>query len=183
VNLNNLARMLWHVYGTRAEAGGQAGTIALGWSKRSPDKLYLAFQKPPPEEDYRGKRELLRRKFEEQQTQGLLIIDSKVDLSTRFNNDERTGFHAEMRVVSAMLTNGDLGAGQAFIAANAQPCLFCAKLLESAAIESGGYANDGLFVTSSNSTARPRTAWWNPFVDDVYGPNGPEWWTDVPGGM
>jgi hypothetical protein len=183
VNLNDLARMLWQVYGTRAEAGGQAGTIALGWSRVSPDKLYLAFQKPPSEEDYIAKKEFLRTKFEQQQPQGSLILDSAVDLSTDVNNDERTGFHAEMRVVSAMRANGDLRAGQALIVANAAPCLFCANLLESAAIESGGYANDGVFVTSSNATDRPRTAWWNPFVDKVYGPGHPEWGTDVPGGM
>jgi len=111
------------------------------------------------------------------------VMDASWLASSRLKKSERTGFHAEMVVVSAMLsannwkpkTLGELktyiAAQQgAMIVANAQACKHCGNFMTETGI---GFVG-GIGAASL-------TGWWNPILDRVFAHGGTEWGKSVPG--
>jgi hypothetical protein len=162
----NLLAQLEQWFGTRDASGTQSVTVGAGMLGK---QLFLVKQGGPATTD---------------KVSGYL--DARDGVKTKIKRKgERTGYHAEMMIVSAMLTHLSKDAttltvleaakilkthGPAVIVANADCCKHCAGMLRLLGIPYAGKAGKGT-----------NTGWWNPFTDKVYANADPEFQKDVPG--
>lgn len=157
------------VFGPR---GDKAYTSALGTLTKHPEVLIGAIQGSPfkPAAAIEG--------FTD-------VRDGRADADTKTKLSERTGFHAEMLILSALINYLEIdpaqplanlraellsGAGTITITADAPCCKHCGSMLDALGISYyGAKAAAGL------------TGWWNPLTDKVT-PNGsPEFQKAIPG--
>lgn len=164
--IDRLQAIAYEVYGERGSDENQEPTGAVGHMPRI-QVLFMARQGGPTLTERTG------------------YWDARDHLSTRRKKGEWTGYHAEMMIVSAMVTmlSRDareltvtqarelLGqAGAPTIVANAPCCKHCSNMLELLGI-----------THPSGPKKASLTGWWNPFTDEVF-PNGSlEFRKDVPG--
>jgi len=151
--LDRVIALVERVFGKRGKGGGQDATAAAGIMPRI-QVAFFARQGGPVDVDFHG------------------FWDARDHLKTRRKKGEWTGYHAEMMIVSAMVSMysmdaRDLSVSQAkillnqagapAIAANADCCAHCAKMLDALGISRPEGADKASL-----------TGWWNPFTDDVY---------------
>lgn len=164
--LERLESLTVELFGSRGDSETQEATAAIGHIPRI-QVLFMSRQGGPVTVERSG------------------YWDARDHLKTRRKKGEWTGYHAEMMIVSAMVSMfsrdaRDLTVTQArellsqcgapTIAANAPCCKHCSNML------------DLLGITHPPGSPKASlTGWWNPFTDDVY-PNGSlEFRKDVPG--
>jgi|ERR1051326_279477 hypothetical protein len=154
--LDRVVALVERVFGKRGTGGGQEATAAAGIIPR----IQVAF---------------FSRQGGPVTVEGHGYWDARDHVSTRRKKGEWTGYHAEMMIVSAMVSMFSQDArnlsvsqakyllsqaGAPAIAANADCCAHCAKMLDKLGI-----------ARPSGSDKTSLTGWWNPFTDEVY-PNG-----------
>jgi hypothetical protein len=180
------------------KTGSQKPTAGLGFL-RNQRGLYAAVQKGAISETqfakiadlWRGKGwdldviSLTLGDFADDEGESDALVDASHLAGSKIKKSERTGFHAEMTIVSAMIHANSWqhrihnldelnalirGSGGAMIAANAQACKHCGNFMGRTAIEfPNGVGKASL------------TGWWNPILDRTFAHSSPEFGRDVPG--
>ena len=165
---SHFADLANRVFGVRSESEGQEATGAIGRMPRI-QVLFVSRQGGPVVVEGIG-----------------AYWDARDHLNTRRKKGEWTGYHAEMMIVSAMLSMLRRDArgltiqqakelltydgGKCVIAANAPCCKHCSNMLDALDIEH-----------PPGSTKASLTGWWNPLTDEVYPQASSEFQKNIPG--
>lgn len=185
-NAEQLHEIVSNGIGDRGGDGTQEPTAAIGFLK-SQVGLYFAKQGGVVSQSVmdKVKAEWTKGKFE---TRDYLDADNHIQArwlaQSQRKVSEWTGYHAEMVIISAMLSaNGKSlpitvadtvtmlkSCGGAVICANAKACWHCASMMTALNIEyHGGKGKKSL------------TAWWNPLTDERFASSSVQFGADIPG--